>query len=322
MLRTFIFGLCAASLSLAGCSGDSDEGSGSSGDGGIPDGGDGNTGADDGNDGDDGDSGGDGGDGTDGGGDGSGDDGGGTESDDGDDGGAFVGEPDSGDGMTTCDPWAQDCPEGEKCAPYRSPSGTTWDANRCVPVVANPKSVGDTCTELGGAQSGEDDCDFGAVCNWLVEGVGICAAMCTGTADNPVCEDPDTSCNIDNDGSRILCNPICDPLLQDCPDPTRMTCLVAIGTDSFNCELGWGDGGLLPGEDCYFDNSCLNGNLCVYEPDKVPGCVAGPGCCAPYCDVNEGAGACPAGDGTSCVPFFEQGAAWPGYEHVGICLLP
>jgi hypothetical protein len=305
-------------LSLAGCGDSSDRGEGSSGGGAAPDGGDGDTGADDGGDGGGDDGGGDGGD--DGGGDDGGDGGDDTGGDDGDDGGAFVGEPDSGGDMSTCDPWAQDCPEGEKCAPYRSPNGTTWDANRCVPVVANPKSPGDTCTELGGPQSGEDDCDFGAVCNWLVEGEGICAAMCTGSAEAPVCEDPGTSCNIDNDGSRILCNPICDPILQDCPDPTRMTCLVAIGTDTFNCELGWGDSGIAVGEECYFDNSCLNGNLCIYEPERIPGCVGGPGCCAPYCDVTDAA--CPPGDGTSCVAFFEDGAAPPGYEHVGVCMLP
>lgn len=232
--------------------------------------------------------------------------------------GTFIPAPDGGGGMSQCDPWAQDCPKGDKCVPYRSPGGSTWDANRCVPVVANPKLTGEACSELGAPQGGEDDCDATSICNYIVDGQGLCVAMCTGSAIAPLCEDTDTSCNIDNDGTRNLCTPICDPLLQDCPDNSRMTCLVSNGSDSFNCELGWGDAGIPVGDECVFDNACLNGNLCIFDATVVPDCQ-GVGCCTPYCDV--GTPECPHPE-TECVPFFNEGEAPPSYTHVGVCLIP
>lgn len=233
-----------------------------------------------------------------------------------DSGGGFVPTPDAFN-PSACDPWAQDCPDGEKCVPYKSPNGSTWDANKCVPVVDSPASPGDPCTVMGN-QTGEDNCDATSTCNWVVDGEGICVEMCTGNANAPVCNTPMTSCNIDNDGTRNLCNPLCDPILQDCPDNSRMTCLVANGSDTFNCELGWGEDGLGVGEECFFDNSCLNGNLCIYNADAVPGCTGG-GCCAPYCDLTTPQ--CPDAS-TECVPFYEDGTAPPMYTHVGVCLIP
>lgn len=249
------------------------------------------------------------------------DDTGGSPQDDtgeGEEEGGFVPDPDAGGATSQCDPWAQDCPDGEKCVAYRSPGGSTWDSNRCVPVVANPGAAGDPCTETGAPQSGEDDCDENSVCNYVVEGQGVCVAFCEGSAQNPTCSDSNTSCNIDNDGTRILCNPLCDPILQDCPDNSRMTCLVANGSETFNCELGWGDGGIGVGEECVFDNACLNGNLCIFDATAVPNCQ-GVGCCTPYCEV--GSDTCPDAE-TECVPFYADGSAPPAYEHVGVCLIP
>lgn len=224
--------------------------------------------------------------------------------------------PDDAGVTSECDPWAQDCNDGEKCVPYRSANGTTWDANRCVPVVANPKTAGEECFEMGGSQSGEDDCDAASTCNYIVEGVGVCTEMCTGSVASPICETPSTACNVDNDGTRNLCAPLCDPLLQDCPDESRMTCLIASDGTDFTCELGWGDGGTEVGEECVFDNACLNGNFCLYVPDALPGCV-GNGCCTPYCETNDD---CTV-DGTECLPYFTDNVP-PGYEELGYCALP
>src|SRR5262245_29604034 len=38
--------------------------------------------------------------------------------------------------VSECDPWAQDCPEGEKCVAYGS-TGGNWDANKCVLVTGD-----------------------------------------------------------------------------------------------------------------------------------------------------------------------------------------
>jgi len=231
-------------------------------------------------------------------------------------GASFVNGADAGT-MSECDPWTQDCPAGDKCVPYRSPSGTTWDANRCVPVVANPKTVGEECFEMGGNQSGEDDCDATSTCNYIVDGIGICVEMCSGSAAAPICNSNNTSCNIDNDGSRNLCTPVCDPLLQDCPDNSRMTCLIASSGDEFTCELGWGEGGVAVGEACVFDNACLNGNFCLYVPESLPDC-SGSGCCTPYCETNDDC----TQPGTECLPYFDAGTEPPGYEGLGYCALP
>jgi hypothetical protein len=240
-----------------------------------------------------------------------------TADDDSSGGGAgFVDAIDAGT-MSECDPWEQDCPAGDKCVPYRSPQGTTWDANRCVPVVANPKSVGEECFEMGGSQSGEDDCDATSTCNYIVDGIGVCVEMCTGSAAAPVCSANDTSCNIDNDGTRNLCTPRCDPLLQDCPDNSRMTCLIGSAGDEFTCELGWGEEGIAVGEACVFDNACLNGNFCLYVPEALPGCE-GSGCCTPYCETTDD---CTQPD-TECLPYFDPMNVPPGFENLGYCALP
>jgi hypothetical protein len=56
-----------------------------------------------------------------------------------------------------CDPFLQDCPEGEKCVSYAS-SGGSWDANKCVPVLGDgaagePCSYGGTTAARGSTAS-------------------------------------------------------------------------------------------------------------------------------------------------------------------------
>jgi hypothetical protein len=210
-----------------------------------------------------------------------------------------------------CDPFMQDCPEGEKCVPYGS-TGGNWDANKCVPVTGSGQP-GDTCT-WGGIVEATDDCGADSVC-WDVmdvDGVltGVCTAFCTGSADAPVC-DPGSSCIIANDGSVTLCLTTCDPLLQDCG--AGLACFWA-NTD-FNCIFTTQD--IPTGEPCGFINDCAAGNLCA-DAAALPSC-AGSACCASYCDLS--APTC-AVMGTECTSFFEEGMAPPGYEDVGICILP
>src|SRR5690606_441875 len=48
--------------------------------------------------------------------------------------GSFYAGPDIDFGSNSeCDPFEQDCPEGEKCVAYAS-TGGNWDANKCVPI--------------------------------------------------------------------------------------------------------------------------------------------------------------------------------------------
>jgi len=243
-----------------------------------------------------------------------------NESSDSGDGGAFIEELDGGSG--DCDIWAQDCPDGEKCAPWAS-NHDYWDATKCVPLDPNPKQPGDPCTIEESLASGVDDCDVASMCFPMdisdTETLqGVCVAFCTGSPQEPACEDPTTACGIYNDGVLPLCLPRCDPLLQDCPE--GQGCY--IGPETFNCawdgsEPGMGD----PGDPCEFVNVCHPG-LCCINADSVAGCQGSLGCCSPFCDTTA-PNTCPGmADGEECVPYWAEGEGPPEYEHVGVCALP
>jgi hypothetical protein len=101
----------------------------------------------------------------------------------------------------------------------------------------------------------------------------------------------------------------CDPLLQDCN--AGEVCVYL--DDGFQC-LDDQSGPLgASGDACEAVNDCNAGLMCA-----IGAAVECPGglqtCCTHFCDV---AGPmCPSGE---CMPFFEDGAAPPGYENVGAC---
>ncbi|KIG17433.1 hypothetical protein DB30_03352 [Enhygromyxa salina] len=212
---------------------------------------------------------------------------------------------------TQCDPWAQDCPEGEKCVPYGS-TGGNWDANKCV-VVDGDGQPGDSCTYTGTA-SASDSCGADSHC-WDVmdvdgQAVGVCTPFCDGSPDDPICG-PGTSCLVANEGSITLCIETCDPLLQACDE--GLGCFWA--NNDFNCIFTAGD--IAESEPCGFVNDCAPGLLCT-AGDVLPAC-AGSNCCTAYCDL--ASPECPV-EGTECSPFFEEGLAPPTYEDLGLCILP
>jgi hypothetical protein len=225
----------------------------------------------------------------------------------------FVSELDMWE-LIECDPFAQDCPDGQKCVPYGS-SGGTWDANKCVPVLGD-QAPGEPCI-YGGTVEATDDCDATSHC-WAVievdgEAVGTCHAFCTGSGDMPECP-PGSACLISGSGNINLCIPTCDPILQDCNE--GLACFWAY--NGFNCIYTTQD--IPPGEPCGFINDCVEGSGC-FTAEVLPSC-ADSACCSPWCEVGGGDGPCEALPGTTCVPFFEQGMAPFGYEHVGVCILP
>ncbi|PRP99985.1 hypothetical protein ENSA5_28000 [Enhygromyxa salina] len=237
------------------------------------------------------------------------------------------GDPGDGDGdegfvpmndtisVTDCDPFAQDCPAGEKCVAYAS-TGGTWDANKCV-TVTGAGTIGDQCTYAGAAE-GTDDCDENHVCwNALdVDGVlvGTCFPFCTGGADNPSCEDASQSCRVVNDGTIAVCLPNCDPLLQECDD--GLGCYWSGGSQTFQCIIT--AGGIPTGEPCGFNNDCNPGHFCA-DAASLETCN-GSACCATFCDVTEDPSTCVAP--LECVSFFEEGVAPPLYVDLGLCILP
>lgn len=219
-----------------------------------------------------------------------------------------------GDGpMSTCDPFEQDCLDGEKCVPYAS-TGGNWDANKCVPVLGDG-APGDECT-WDGAVEATDSCDASSHC-WEVAEVdgtlvGTCTSFCEGSPDDPQC-DQGTSCLIANT-SINLCVPSCDPLLQDCQE--GQGCYwAANGDQQFQCIFHSGSE-IATGEACGFINDCQPSNLCA-DASLLPACE-GSSCCASYCEL----GNADCGEGTECVPFFEDNTAPPEYVDVGVCIIP
>lgn len=217
-----------------------------------------------------------------------------------------------------CDPYLQDCPDGQKCNPWANDGGSSWNALRCVPVDTNPDQPGDTCTVQGSGVSGIDSCDVASMC-WYFDAEtseGTCVAMCTGSAMDPDCNDPMASCVISNEGVLNLCLPSCDPLLQDCPE--NQGCYSVFGP--FACAPdASGESFGSPGDPCEFINSCDPGNTCVDSDEFGPACVGASGCCSPFCDVSDPSCSMPSHE---CVPFFDEGTAPAGLEDVGSCRLP
>lgn len=211
-------------------------------------------------------------------------------------------------GNTSCDIWAQDCPEDEKCVAWSS-MGDTWDANKCVSLIGDAQ-VGDECT-YGGAALGTDDCAAGLMCYYInVDDIGSCLPLCKGKPEAPECPDG-FNCSIANDGTLPLCVYRCDPLLQDCQ--VEGTGCFWDGA-KFNCDPA---GELLESEACGYINDCAPGHICM-DAAALPECV-GSACCTSFCELTEPH--CQMA-GTECVAFFADGMAPPGLENTGICALP
>ena len=221
-------------------------------------------------------------------------------------------------GEAMCDIWdPDDCGEGEKCMPYAM-MGETWDALKCSPVAENPKVLGDECNAPEGPYGGEDDCGNGLYCYYIDEETnsGTCIEFCTGDPTNPMCG-PEAICTIVNDGVLVLCRPECDPTIQDC-EPANSGCYQATGTGSFTCIIDKSGPTGAYGDACELISSCDPGFACV-DAVNQPGCTSNR-CCTNFCDLNAG-NTCPQADqGEQCEPYYD--IPDPGYEHVGICVLP
>jgi hypothetical protein len=237
----------------------------------------------------------------------------------------FIGCTSGGDTDTPgeCDVFAQDCPDGEKCSAYADDGGTSWNNTKCVPVMENPKQPGDVCTVEGNGVSGIDDCDKGAMCwDTDAENMGICVALCKGTAEAAFCEEPEKVCAIANEGTLNLCLDGCDPLAQDC-DPSDV-CIGSPSNDGFLCVLDASGEEGQQHDPCMFANSCDPGLLCLNSTAANECDPMSSGCCQPFCDLDEpdpDMTNC-GGAGQICNPYFEEGTAPPGSENVGYCALP
>lgn len=241
-----------------------------------------------------------------------------------DEGSPFLVRPDGGGPGYECNLEAQDCDPGFKCMPYSSRGGSWWDATACFPVDPDPVGLGELCQWEGEPWSGIDDCGFAQVC-WSFEpgGGGVCKGLCLfetpGDYSTVSCEDPAAMPYVGCQSCFCVCETQCDPLAQDCGD--GQACVAS--SDLFLCvpdasgEMG------AYGDPCEYINACDVGMMCLSSKVvAAPSCEGAAGCCTPFCDITL-ANTCPgAADGQECAPWYEPGAAPPGYEDVGVCALP
>ncbi len=135
----------------------------------------------------------------------------------------------------------------------------------------------------------------------------------SGTPNTPICP-PGLNCVLLSQAGPWLCTQYCDPLAPDCDE--GLGCYWA--STHFDCIFTAEN--IPTGEPCGYINDCAPGNLCA-DAAVLPSCV-GSACCTKYCNLPDGDAGCVEQPGTACVPFFEQGMAPDGFEHVGVCVLP
>ena len=211
--------------------------------------------------------------------------------------------------------FAQDCPEGQKCAAFDPEGCCSWNSAHCVDVTGDGQP-GDSCV-YDGIAIGSDSCAKGSMC-WDTDenNVGTCVQQCTGDAETPVC--PDGPCSIAADGALILCLTDCDPLLQDCPG----TQLCIPNGDKFVCVLDAGGDEGQANDPCEFANVCDPGLVCLDPATGGAGCdPAAGGCCSPFCEFPNGP--CPNPDQV-CVQWFDpmQLPAGDPQLDIGVCAVP
>ncbi len=218
-----------------------------------------------------------------------------------------------------CSLFSQDCSASEKCNAWSMDGGIFPDGAKCVPIMGDAQ-VGEGCTVEGKFGDGIDNCVEGSICLDLDNsGKATCVAYCQGSMGDPTCPGASDECAFLFDPTVPLCFPGCDPLTQNCGQTdTCVPNIAALGAEFFVCMPRVFE--QIPGQygdACYALSGCDPSYLCIFA-ENVPGC-GGEYCCSTYCDLST-PDTCTQFDPTlSCVPWFTEGQATPGYEDLGIC---
>jgi hypothetical protein len=230
--------------------------------------------------------------------------------------------PNDGGISFECDVFRQDCPLGEKCTPWASDGGPTWNGTKCMPVVDDPAGSGEPCHVQGSPTSGLDDCDRRSMCFYVDPETleGTCTPFCAGDEADPQC-DRGRFCPLLADSALALCLPLCSPHQQDCP--AGQACYPSMGEWVCSPDLS-GDTGAY-GDPCRSIMQCDPGLACV-AASAVPWDACGDiACCTEICDLDDPAGdlqCMGAPEGVTCQPWYLDGEAPAGLEDLGACALP
>lgn len=179
-----------------------------------------------------------------------------------------------------CDPVAQDCPDGGRCALLAS--GDTYPV-ACVAPTAEPLGLDDPCVRDA---DGGDLCDVGLFCTLTGRAVGAerrCRPLCLSDADCPA----DQACPFIR-GEASNCVPRCDPFAPQCPEGT--VCDPAPDNSRLRYALICGQAGELDeGAPCD-QGFCRPGLVCSSELliDPAVGCRRWCRLSAPECPEGQG----------------------------------
>lgn len=222
-------------------------------------------------------------------------------------------------GPDECAPWKQDCPEGEKCAPYITTPGVPCiDNAKCMPVIGD-RQLDELCEREGD----NDDCAVGLFCATALggtPGIGVCVALCD-LNDLDTCADfghPGGSCICSGNCYDPFCQDSCDPLGTDCPDGRACYISRPACYEGLACDIpvhGADDG--YDGDPCNISRQCRPGLTCT-DANELADCDA-ERCCTPLCD-------CKAADPPECTsPEEACTCLWdsenPPFDRLGVCRL-
>jgi hypothetical protein len=200
-----------------------------------------------------------------------------------------------------CDPVAQNCPEGNRCAYVRRDNVTS---RRCIP--AGTVAEGGSCQSLATAEGDfYDTCAPGLSCTDRSTSSGgstfTCQRFCYGGEQ---CTAPRDCIDVlrfegSNERPRVCGDPgpTCDVLARECtnsrgcyPSPRSGGVCVTAGT-------------IAEGQPCTYVNDCQEGSACVKEGASLV--------CRQLCRAPSGSPGCESGQ--HCLPLQD-------YTGVGVCV--
>lgn len=226
-----------------------------------------------------------------------------------------VEDSDLGGPTIGCNPFAPNCPAGQKCAPWYDGDVSFFNATKCVDIMGDG-APGEPCTAVDGGHGGIDDCAAGSICLPVdKENHGSCVLLCTGTLDDPQCPVGST-CQAMSEAIFGLCTLACDPLIQDCMGDALCVPIA----DGWDCMPDDSGAGGQVNDPCNSPNTCDKGLACLNVVSASSACGEGrSGCCQPFCEYP--GSECPNVDQT-CLPWYDPMGDVPlGYEDVGICAI-
>jgi len=208
-------------------------------------------------------------------------------------------------GTITCDPFTQDCPEGEGC--YFDGTGFVC----AIDASGNQGGLGGVCEFINA-------CDPGLSCTEHAitgcEGDRCCTSFCDRSAADPNagCDEASVCTALVGDVGVCIGPVACDPLTPQCEEGEG--CYYYDFVETYVCVLDASGEGGQAGTPCEFLNACDPGLMCATD---VLGC-AGDHCCTSYCNLDDGGTAC--GEGETCQPVVSDIEHPDGFGPVGVCV--